>query len=151
MNHANGRHFVAAGVVLSALIAGERGASACECVGVPTREYVRSADVVYTGRVVSIRAAAQRFAWPEIEFALDRTLKGRTDAKRFVLVTPTSKGVNCRGFDFVVGKEYVVFATGRDSETGLRGTYGVNWCGGTMSLETEDGKRRLRETLQITR
>jgi len=29
-------------------------------------------------------------------------------------------GINCRGFDFVVGKEYLVFATARDSETGTR-------------------------------
>jgi hypothetical protein len=120
----------------------------CRCA---TEEYLRSADVVYTGRVVSIRADTQRFAWPEIEFGLDRTIKGRTGGKRFVLVTPPAKGVNCRGFDFVVGKEYLVFATGRDSETGLPGTYGVNWCAGTISLEADDGKQRLRETLQVTR
>lgn len=140
-----------AALFLSALIVGERRASACECVGVPTSEYLQSADVVYTGRVVSIRTDPQRFAWPEVEFRLDRTIKGRTDGKRFVLVTPPSKGVNCRGFDFVVGKGYLVFATGRDSETGLPGAYGVNWCAGTMSLEADAGKQRLLETLQLTR
>jgi hypothetical protein len=151
MNHANVRPVVAIALFLSALVVGERGASACDCAGVPTSQYLRNADVVYTGRVVSIRADGQRFAWPEIEFGLDRTIKGRTDGKRFVLVTPAGKGVNCRGFDFVVGKKYLVFATGRDSETGQPGTYGVNWCAGTMSLEADDGKQRLRETLQLTR
>jgi hypothetical protein len=151
MNHASGRPVVAAAIFLSALVVGERRASACDCVGLPTTEYLRSADVVYTGRVVSIRADAQRFAWPEIEFGLDRTIKGRTDGKRFVLVTQPAKGVNCRGFDFVIGKEYLVFATGRDSETGLPGTYGVSWCAGTISLEDDDGKQRLRETLQLTK
>jgi hypothetical protein len=151
MNHASGRPVVAIAIVLSAFVVCERRASACDCVGLPTSEYLRGADVVYTGRVVSIRAEGQRFAWPEIEFRLDRTIKGRTDGKRFVLVTPPTNGVNCRGFDFVVGKEYLVFATGRDSETGLPGTYGVNWCAGTKSLDADDGKQRLREALQLPR
>ena len=153
MNHARGRPFVAVAVaiVLSAFVVCQRRASACECVGVPTSTYLRGADIVYTGKVVSIRADGQRVAWPEIEFGLDRTIKGHTDGKRFVLVTPPAKGVNCRGFDFVVGMEYLVFATGRDSDTGLLGTYGVNWCGGTTSLDADDGKQRLRETLQLAR
>jgi hypothetical protein len=151
MSYASGRPLVASLILFSAFLGSERRASACDCVGVPTSEYLRGADVVYTGRVVSIRADGQRFAWPEIEFGLDRTIKGRTDGKRFVLVTPSAKGVNCRGFDFVVGKGYLVFATGRDSETGLPGTFGVNWCGGTTSLEADDGQQRLRETLQLSR
>jgi hypothetical protein len=151
MRHASGRPVLAAAIFISVLIVGEQRASACDCVGLPTSEYLRSADVVYTGRVVSIRADAQQYAWPEIEFGLEHVLKGRTDRKRFVLVTPPRKGVDCRGFDFVVGQEYLVFATRRDSETGRAGTYGVNWCAGTMSLEADQGKRRLRETLQLIR
>jgi hypothetical protein len=151
MSHTSGRPLVAIVILLSAFLGSERRASACDCVGVPTSEYLRVADVVYTGRVVSIRADPQRFAWPEIEFGLDRTIKGPTDGKRFVLVTLPVKGVNCRGFDFVVGKEYVVFATGRDSETLLPGTYGVSWCGGTASLETDEGKQRLRETVRLSK
>ncbi len=151
MSHASGRPLVAIVIFFSAFVVCERRASACDCVGLPTSEYLRGADVVYTGRVVSIRADGQRFTWPEIEFGLDRTIKGRTNGKRFVLVTPPAKGVNCRGFDFVVGKQYLVFATGRDSETGLPGTYGVNWCAGTTSLEADDGTQRLRETLQLAR
>jgi len=148
MNHAYGRPVSAVAIVICALVVGERPAAACDCVGLPTSQYLRSADVVYTGRVVSIRDDRKRFAWPEIEFALGRTIKGRTDGKRFVLVTPAGKGVNCRGFDFAVGTTYLVFATAGASETGLPGTYGVNWCAGTTSLEAEAGKQRLRETLQ---
>jgi hypothetical protein len=151
MNQDYGRPVIAVATLICALVVGERPVAACDCVGLPTSQYLRSADVVYTGRVVSIRADRRRFAWSEIEFALDRTIKGRSDGKRFVLVTPPHKGVNCRGFDFDVGKKYLVFATVGASETGLPGTFGVNWCGGTMSLEAEDGKQRLREALQLTR
>jgi hypothetical protein len=151
MSHANGRRLAAVAIFFSAFVLCERPASACDCVGVPTSEYLRGADVVYTGRVVSIRADRQRFAWPEIEFGLDRTIKGHTDGKRFVLVTLPANGVNCRGFDFVVGKAYLVFATGRDSESGLPGTYGVSWCAGTTLLETDKGKQRLGETLRLSK
>jgi hypothetical protein len=64
---------------------------------------------------------------------------------------PTSEGRQCRGFDFVVGRKYVVFAIGRDSETGLPGMYDVSWCAGTESPEADAGKQRLRETLQLAR
>jgi hypothetical protein len=141
----------AAALFLGMLLVGARPALACECVGVPTFEYLRSAELVYTGRVVSIRADTQRFPWPEIEFRVERTIKGRIDGERFVLVTPPSKGVNCRGFDFAAGKDYLVFATLRDSESGRPGTYGMNWCAGTVSLESDEGKQRLRETIQLTR
>ena len=153
MTIAISRPALAAVIFLIAMLVGERRATACDCVGLPTDEYLRAADVVYTGRVIDIRTDAQRFGSPEIEFRLERAIKikGRTDGKRFVLVTRPGKGVNCRGFDFVVGKKYLVFATARDSETGLPGTYGVNWCAGTTSLEFDDGRRRLRETLQLTR
>jgi hypothetical protein len=76
-------------------------------------------------------------------------IKGKTDGTRFVLVTPAGKGVNCRGFDFVAGKTYLVFASARESETGLPGTYGVNWCAGTVLVESDEGKKRLRETLSL--
>jgi hypothetical protein len=99
------RPVFAAAVFLSAVLASSRRAAACDCVGVPTTEYLRGADIVYTGRVVDIRTDSRRFAWPEIEFKLDRTIKGRTDGKRVVLVTPALKGVNCRGFDFATGKK----------------------------------------------
>jgi hypothetical protein len=143
------RRTAAAATLLAALLVSERHAAACSCVGVATREYVRGADIVYVGRVIDIRSNPQRFAWPEIEFRLDRTIKGRTEGSRFVLVAAAARGVNCRGFDFVHGKTYLVFASARDSETGRPGTYGVNWCAGTVSLESDEGKQRLRETLQL--
>ena len=80
MNHVNGRRAIAVAIFLSAFVVGQRRASACTCVGVPTSDYLRGADVVYTGRVVSIRADSQRFAWPEVEFGLDRTIKAERTA-----------------------------------------------------------------------
>src|SRR5258707_1072360 len=133
------RPALAAALFLSAVLASSRQATACDCIGVPTAEYLRGADVVYTGRVVDIRTDSRRFGWPEIEFKLEHTIKGRTDGERVVLMTPAVKGVNCRGFDFAVGKAYLVFATTRDSETGRAGTYGVSWCGGTVLLESDEG------------
>jgi hypothetical protein len=103
------------------------------------------------GRVVDIRVDPRRFAWPEIEFRVDRSFKGRIEGKRMVLVTPHRKGVNCRGSDFAVGQSYIVFATARDSETGAPGMYGVNWCGGTASVASAEGKRRLREVQKLAK
>jgi len=128
-----------------AAVASERRAVACDCVILPTREYLRAADVVYTGRVVDIRTDSRRFAWPEVEFRVERAFKGRVEGKRIVLVTPTRKGVDCSGFDFVVGQAYVVFASARDRATKVALTYGVNWCGGTASLASAEGKQRLGE------
>jgi hypothetical protein len=145
------RHAVAAGILLGMVLGSESRITACSCVVVPTTDYLRSADIVYTGRVVDIRTDARRYAWPEIEFRVERTIKGRTEAGRFVLVTGAGKGVDCRGFDFIMDKTYLVFATARDSVTGRPGTYGVNWCGGTASLESSEGIQRLRETLQPTK
>jgi hypothetical protein len=128
-----------------AAVASERRVVACDCVILPTREYLRAADVVYTGRVVDIRADSRRFASPEVEFRVERAFKGRVEGKRMVLVTPIGKGVDCSGFDFVVGETYVVFASARGSAAGVARTYGVNWCGGTASLATATGKQRLGE------
>src|SRR5678816_1777444 len=118
MKCATRSHALAASLCLSAVFGTARRATACECIGLPTTEALRNADVVYTGRVVDIRTDSRRFAWPEIEFQLERTIKGRTHGTRAVLVTPASKGVDCRGFDFAIGKKYLVFAATRDSETG---------------------------------
>jgi hypothetical protein len=115
----------------------------------PTRTYLATADVVYTGRVVDIRTDPARFAWPEIEFRVERMIKGKTEGVRFVLATPAGRGVNCRGFDVVSGETYLVFASASESETGQPGTYGVSWCAGTVSLGSDEGKKRLRETLSV--
>jgi hypothetical protein len=131
-------------MVLGAIALGARQASACDCVGMPTREYFRSADVVYAGRVTGIRVGP-RFAWPEIEFQVQETLKGRIPSRSFVLQTPNGKGVDCEGFDFTVGGAYLVFASARNSVTGHPNTYGVSWCAGTALLESDEGKQRLQE------
>ena len=69
---------------------------------------------------------------------------------RFVASSlPPPGGVDCRGFDFLVGKKYLVFANARDTATLSPGTYGVNWCGGTVSLESGEGAARLRETVRL--
>src|SRR5712691_8020427 len=133
-----------AAMVLGAIALGARQASACDCVGMPTREYFRSADRVYAGRVTGIRVGP-RFAWPEIEFQVQETLKGRIPSRSFVLQTPNGKGVDCEGFDFTVGGSYLVFASARNSVTGHPNTYGVSWCAGTALLDSDEGKQRLQQ------
>ena len=126
---------------------GEREAFACECSGLPSVASVGDSDVIYIGRVTAIREG-RRFAWPEIEFSVRDKLKGPV-GKAFVLQTGTQKGMSCEGFDFTIGKTYLVLAAERYSITGRAGTYGVNWCAGTTLVDTDEGKKALREVRKL--
>ncbi len=121
-----------------------RQATACSCVGLATTAYLRDSDIVYTGTVTAIRNGR-----PEIEFRVERVIKGPVRPRRFLLSAPINNGGSCDGFNFEVGKKYLVFANARNSAAGLPGTYGVNLCGGTISLESASGRRRLRETMLL--
>jgi len=129
---------------------GNRETMASECIVVPTSESITTADVIYTGRVTTIRVGPQ-FAWPEIEFDVHERLKGPVSGKTFVLQTPNGKGMDCEGFDFVVGKDYLVFAAARYSVTGQPRTYGVGSYQGTALLDSDEGKQRLRATRRMIR
>ena len=75
------RQLVVIAFALSAVCSWPVEAFACDCVGGPTRDLLRLADLVYTGRVTAVRVGP-RYAWPEIEFSVDQTFKGKssTDA-----------------------------------------------------------------------
>ena len=125
-----------------------RTAFACEGGGpIPTREALRMADLVYTGWVVAIRDRSPD-TWPEIEFTVDRTLKGTVNEGRVIVHTPLRLTVSCDGFPFERGKPYLVFATTRDLSIGR--AYGVSWTGGTVALNTSLGRERLREARAMT-
>jgi len=130
------------------VLLGTRDASACTCVGTAPEQAVYRADIVFAGSVSAIRDDSND-PWPEVEFRVEEILKGPVDAVTMVLHTPNRGGTNCEGFDFDLGKTYLVFAFARASTQPP--SYGVNMCGGTTPLEARGGRERVDQILKMVR
>ena len=103
-------------------------ADACSCVPQTGAEQAARADVVFAGTVTVIEAPITGFTFSSmdpmsIRFAVDAVYKG--EATRTYWVSSARSGASC-GFEFLVGKRYMVFArvSGDRVETDL--------CSGTL-------------------
>jgi hypothetical protein len=103
-------------------------ADACSCVQQTGAEQAARAEVVFRGTVTVIEAPITGLlissADPmSIRFAVDAVYKG--DPTRTYWVSTERSGASC-GFDFLVGREYTVFARLREDRVH------TDICSGTM-------------------
>jgi len=103
-------------------------ADACSCVQQSEAQQAARADVVFRGTVTVIEAPITGFMTSSadpmsIRFAVDAVYKG--EATRTYWVSTERSGASC-GFDFLVGREYTVFAGVREDRVH------TDICSGTM-------------------
>jgi hypothetical protein len=121
---------------------------ACDCDVPPIAMAIERANVVATGRIT-------RLEWIEasgviqVEIAVAESLKGTGVKGQFVAYT-RPYGVSCFGYDFRVGRDYLVFAS--RPQPALEpinlptSGYLVGLCGGTTELGQRQGNQRLTAT-----
>ena len=133
-------------------------AFACDCNPAPVDQAIRSADLVVSGIVTSVRLVRADQLLGEaatiVEVSVQRSWKG-TPASKLILHTQRNLS-SCNCFEFVVGDRYLVFAS-RNSATvtqqyGLPSatlTYGVTLCGGTSSGRNPITMKREHQLAEI--
>ena len=145
------RRFFALLVLLLALLCDPSSAFACSCDIPPTDIAIRQADVIVSGPVTRIEVT-QVPGVLRVTIYVRETLKGQADRNFTIYSHPY--GGSCVGYDFRVGREYVVFAQANTRPFHIAGapsdSHIVPLCGGTADLEnpTGDGNRRLYEARQ---
>jgi hypothetical protein len=138
-------------VVLLAWLCVPSSASACSCVVPPTDIAIRQAEIILSGPVTRIEVT-QVPGVLRVTIHVRETLKGRADRTFTIYSHPY--GGSCVGYDFRVGREYVVFARANTGPFRIDGapqdSHIVPLCGGTADLQNPvgDGNRRLYETRQ---
>jgi hypothetical protein len=146
--------FVAPLVLLLALWCDPSTAYACTCAVPPIDIAIRQADVIVSGPATRIEVT-QVPGVLRATIYVRETLKGQAD-RNFTIYTHPPGG-SCVGYDFRVGREYVVFAQANGPTVGPLhiaeappNSYIVPLCGGTADLQNpiSDGNRRLYEARQ---
>ena len=118
---------------------------ACDCVSPPTDAALKNSDVVFSGRVASIKYLDDRQQKnPEprtvVTFKVFRSWKG-ISTNSLVLHT-VDNSWTCQGYYFREGKDYLVFGSRHNAGSAKRfapyklpeKSFGVSLCGGTKSL-----------------
>jgi len=153
-------------ILLLALIISLQSAFACKCYEVTITENVKSADVIFSGKVlsrylttnydsldVSITKNLERsnLDWSKIPVAVSeievlKTYKGAIQADTITILTPPN-GASC-GFRFQVGSCYVIYATIKnsvfmpfqitDDRILLKNMFWTNMCTRTQEWNTEE-------------
>ncbi|MBB6237126.1 hypothetical protein HDC90_001744 [Pedobacter sp. AK013] len=151
-------------------------AIACSCYELTTKEAISNARIVFKGKVISkvlthdlsalstIKTSdttninylmTQRLLMAVIKIKINKRYKGKTTSDTVTVITPNN-GASC-GFNFIIGNEYIVYATNydatfRSSKFERRSkdinTYWTNLCSRTMlSDQSEENqiKKILRE------
>jgi hypothetical protein len=126
-------------------------ALACDCGIPPVDIAIRQADVILSGPVTRIETT-EIAGVLRVTVYVREVLKGHAD--RIFAIYSRPFGGPCLGFDFKVGREYVVFALTNASPHGsfhmpeapATGQV-VHLCGGTADLQNPlgPGNRRLQE------
>ena len=132
-------------------------ASACDCSVPPIDIAIRQADVVISGSVTRIEVT-ETTGVLRVNVYVRETLKGQASGNFTIYSHPF--GASCLGYNFQVGREYVVFAAANDPrrqpfhmpEAPSTG-HVVHLCGGTADLQNPVGNdnRRLEEARQRLR
>jgi hypothetical protein len=123
------------GIALAATLIGSPGASACSCLTVGPGEpdyrwQLQFADAVFQGIVREVRDL-ESIPLKLIVFDADAAWKG-VKASRVLIFTGWGGG-DC-GFDFEVGKKYLVWAKRNESQA--PGELAAGTCSPTASLES---------------
>ncbi len=134
------RIFAALALVVAFLTVGGVGtAFACSCADRTPQERMRDADAVFTATAASVRVDEKMLDGGQVTAALhaDHVYKGASS--REIEVVTQAQSAAC-GFDFVVGRRYLIFA--RSAEAGLTTTL----CSGNRDVPA--GDRPLRPSAQ---
>ena len=142
-------------------------AFACSCNEITTIEAINSAQIVIKGKVISkivthdlsdlsiVKTSdttninylmTQRLLMAVVKIKVSKRYKGKTIPDTITVITPNNSA-SC-GFNFVIGNEYIVYATNYDSifrsskferKSKDMNTYWTNLCSRTMlSYQSEE-------------
>jgi hypothetical protein len=127
-------------------------AVACDCGVPPIGIAIAQADVILTGSVTRIEVT-EVTGVHRIAVDVRERFKGQPGHNFTIYSHPF--GVSCLGYDFRVGREYVVFAMVNNNKSELfqipgapRTGHLVYLCSGTADLANAVGNRRLLEVRQ---
>lgn len=112
--------FIAAFVVVAA-----SDAYACSCLPSTVKQEIEWSDVVFTGKVVSVRYLDPKDSRPgefepRVVVTFDVTAHWKGDVKKTAMLHTYKHKSSCSGWrDFLVGNEYLVYASKRNADTWL--------------------------------
>jgi hypothetical protein len=102
-------------LVLATFISDPPSASACDRDVPPIDLAIRQADVIFSGPATRIEATAVTGVL-RVNVYVRESFKGQPD--RNFTIDSHPYGGSCLGYDFRVGREYVIFAMANDAKTG---------------------------------
>jgi hypothetical protein len=139
-------------LVLAALMGDPSSASACSCDVPAIDKLIAQADVIFSGPVTRMEVT-ETTGVLRVTVYVRETLKGQANSN--FTIYNLADTASCRGYDFRVGREYVVFAMVNDKKSfqipaAPRTGHLVSLCGGTAELNDPlgRGRRRLYEVKQ---
>lgn len=150
-------------------------AFACSCYEITVKQAINSAQIAIKGEVISkvlthdlsdlsiIKSSdttninylmTQRLLMAVVKIKVNKRYKGKTISDTVRVITPNN-GASC-GFNFVIGKEYIVYATSYDStfrsskferKSKDSNTYWTNLCSRTM-LSDQSEEDQIKKILK---
>ena len=126
---------------LLTLLAGD--SYACTCVIRSHERDFREAHEVFIGRVLDVAAndsgeeEVRRFASFKITLEVEKSWKGRHGQ---IAIVSDNGGPACGGFKFEKGKQYLIYAFGKERETGTACTRSL-----PLSRTDEDRQKEMAE------
>ncbi|MGN8057836.1 hypothetical protein ACTJKN_16265 [Pedobacter sp. 22163] len=150
-------------------------AFACTCYEITTTEAINSAQIVVKGKVISkvlthdlsdlsiTRTSdttninylmTQRLLMAVVKIKVNKRYKGKTISDTITVITPNNSA-SC-GFNFVIGNEYIVYATNYDStfrsskferKSKDMNTYWTDLCSRTM-LSDQSEENQIKKILK---
>jgi hypothetical protein len=137
-------------IAAALLVVSPTRATACDCVSLTSPNPTYSGLIV-RGRVIKLDHD-QSTNTLAVELLIEEVLNGDHRGKTLTVYGHVS-GVSCFGYDFRIGREYIVFPQLNDTDQA--GGYGVitppgallfgRLCGPTTALDTVQGQQKLME------
>ena len=87
-------------------------ACACSCIPIGLAEAKEQASIVFIGRVKGVKISTVREGQKEARLEVLKTYKGGEEILTESVLVYTPRNESLCGFRFVIGSDYVVFATG---------------------------------------
>ena len=144
------RFLFVCGIGAALLVVSPTRASACDCVSLP------SPNSTYSGLIVRARVIKldhdQTTNTLAVELVVEEVLSGEHRTKTLTVYGHVF-GVSCFGYDFRIGREYIVFPRPNDTDqargdgviTPPGGLLFGMLCGPTTDLHTVQGQQKLKE------
>jgi hypothetical protein len=146
--------FFHAGALLLGLCA-PSPVEACSCDVGRVSTAIERHQLIATGRIANLHWLDARNV-VQVTITVEQMLKGSSH-NRLLTVYTRQYGTSCYGYDFRIGRRFLVFARDptdpreapMESLTGLPdGGHIVELCGGSVSLDTGPGNERLKAVQQ---